>query len=175
MEIIKGNILKIFESSPEPMVMAHGCNCQGAFGSGIAGQIRNAFQEVYLDYARYVRFSGLTPDELLGRINPVNIRAANRGKPYIHNKWIVNGFTQLDFNKDHANLERVADPRAIEKVLINSIRFKNAVGIESNLHIPFIGVGLGGLEFYDLKKAIINAEYIMKGNEITLVEFDNTI
>ena len=46
--IIKGDIFKI----PRVKNYAHGCNCAGAMGKGIAVQFRKMFPEMYLQYKR---------------------------------------------------------------------------------------------------------------------------
>lgn len=43
-----GNIFDLFEISN----YAHGCNCAGAMGKGIALQFKDKFPKMYLEYKR---------------------------------------------------------------------------------------------------------------------------
>lgn len=109
-------------------IVAHGCNCSGGFGSGVAGAVRRKWPEVYQ------AFSELTPSlELLGTFQPVLISP----------KLIVcNCFTQVHFGSDG---KKYADAKAVEKALLEVYNLALSTGL--HVYIPQIGCGLGGLSW----------------------------
>ena len=121
-------------------VVAHGCNCQGVMGSGVALAIRNKWN---VAYQRYVEFVSSTTTN-----NPSNVllglaQIINVGHPLIdepNSLFVSNMFTQDQFGRDG---KRYADPSAIRRALTDTISF--CQGANLPLYIPRIGCGLGGL------------------------------
>jgi len=54
-------------------VVAHGVNCQGAMGSGVAGAIRRKWPSVFIEYASY-HINLLNPAEALGTVQTVKLK-----------------------------------------------------------------------------------------------------
>lgn len=136
---VLGDILKSDET-----IIAHGCNCQGAFGSGVAGAIRAKYPEcyqVYMDmYEEGMELGDVSiyideTDELL----------------------IANCATQEFFGSDGA---LYADYAAIEKSIddvLTYIEEYNNLAEEkeiASLGVPMIGCGLGGADFSIVEKIL---------------------
>lgn len=123
-------------------VLAHGVNCRGVMGAGIALAIKKKWPLVYESYVAYV--ANANPAELLGDFQPVKIT-----KHLI----IVNCFTQVDYgkvrNKKYANVE------AIKSSL--TAAFGIAYGAGLSLYVPRIGCGLGGLSWEKEVEPVVEA------------------
>lgn len=62
MQKLSGDILQIKRG-----IIVHGCNAQGAMGSGIAKAIRQEYPDVFRDYIRLIR-SNQDKKQLLGKV-----------------------------------------------------------------------------------------------------------
>jgi O-acetyl-ADP-ribose deacetylase (regulator of RNase III) len=127
-------------------VVAHGCNCQGVMGSGVAWAIRNKWPVAYQRYADFVssfrRGGGITGD-LLGTCQMVNVADAGTNLIFgINSLFIANLFTQDFYGKDG---KAYAKADAIAQALDGAASF--AKGADLPLYIPRIGCGLGGLSW----------------------------
>jgi len=108
---------------------AHGCNCAGAMGKGIALQFKEKFPQMYIEYKNLCK-KGLFP---LG-----DIYVYNYG-----NGTIFNLGTQTTW-KTNANLN------AVESSLIKMLSYAHQNNI-CKIALPKIGAGLGGLNWDDIK------------------------
>lgn len=130
MKTLTSNVLDI-----EKGIIVHGCNCEGGFGSGIAGQIASRFPKV-ADAYHSIKW----PDHSkLGQAQAVEITP---------DKFIVNGFTQKTFGGAPGVKYAYAD--AIKEVLTIVAKYataSKAAGSELPIHLPLIGAGLGGLDW----------------------------
>lgn len=123
-------------------VVAHGCNCHGVMGSGVAKAIRAKWVVAYERYRAFVESTwqnDIQPRELLGLCQIVNV-----GHPWIdiNTLFVANCFTQVDYGKDGAVY---ADLAAIEESLRVTMGFCRAADLP--LYLPQIGCGLGGLKW----------------------------
>lgn len=113
--------------------MVHGCNAQGAMGSGIAWAIREKWPVVYEVYNRRQIDCGLS----MGEIVPVSVN---------DELVVVNAITQEYYigHKDAKGIERFVDYEAIAKCFeqINDLPNKYP-DIEPILHFPLIGADRG--------------------------------
>lgn len=78
-------------------ILAHGCNCQNVFGSGVALQVKETFPEAYEEYIQTKKGDSTK----LGNIQLVKV--ADSGI-----QWVCNMFTQDSFGYDgkkYTNLE----------------------------------------------------------------------
>lgn len=108
---------------------AHGCNCAGAMGKGIALQFKNKFPKMYIEYKRLCK-EGLFS---LGDIYT-----------YEYGNGIV-------FNLGSQNTWKTkADINAIESSLIKMLSYAQQNNI-LKIALPKIGAGLGGLNWNDVK------------------------
>jgi Predicted phosphatase homologous to the C-terminal domain of histone macroH2A1 len=110
-------------------VIAHGVNCKGAFGAGVALAIRERWPSVYDCYQRNTRLG----DELLGSCHIIRVD---------DELWVANCYTQLSYGGDG---KRYASPEAISRSL--EFAFIHATATSLELHAPRIGAGLGGLDW----------------------------
>lgn len=133
---INGNILLALEKG-ELDVIAHGCNCQGGFGSGIAGQIARRWPHVRDAYINLHNNGGT----ILGFFQPV---------PISDNQYIINCGTQdkyLPRGVRHADYDAIND--VLESLSLYTQRKLTRVGI------PKIGAGLAGGDWEEIEKIIL--------------------
>lgn len=137
-EYRKGNLLDVTSG-----VIAHGVNCQGVMGSGVAKAIREKYPNVYNSYTKYCKpYTSEDSSVLLGNVQFCKVSS---------DLEVVNCFTQ-DFygtNKRHVNYEAVAECFA-------SLNKRSK--LYGQLNIPKIGAGLGGGD-WNVIESIIKSEY----------------
>ena len=111
-------------------VIAHGVNCTGHFGSGVAGAIKRKHP--------FVREQYLSLDEhVLGTCQFV---------PYDGRIW-VNAHTQQNKGYDG---KQYADLNAVAYCLVEIDNYMHENGLNS-IAMPKIGCGLGGLQWDDVE------------------------
>lgn len=126
--IEEGNIFNLQNISN----FAHGCNCAGAMGKGIALQFKDRFPKMYIEYKKLCK-EGLFS---LGDVYTYNY----------DNGTIFNLGTQTTWKTK-------ADINAIESSLIKMLSYAQQNNI-FKIALPKIGAGLGGLNWNDVKFAI---------------------
>lgn len=112
---------------------AHGCNCAGAMGKGIALQFKRKYPEMYQQYQMLCR-KGLFA---LGQVWPYQTKEG----------YIYNLGTQLTW-KVRANLP------SIKEALSNMMRHAETHSVPL-IAMPAVGAGLGGLSWGEVKQAMI--------------------
>ena len=129
-------------------IVAHGCNCLGTMGAGVAEAVRKKWPDVFYQYAKLVtlnRMTTATPAALLGRAQKVVV------DPLLS---VYNCFTQVYTghpSERHANLEAIRT--SLDIVL------EDAAIHDLPCFIPQIGCGLGGLDWEsEVKPAILELE-----------------
>lgn len=130
-------------------VIAHGVNCQGVMGSGVALHILKKWPKVkalYLDY--FTEFNaGIDGENFLGQIDSVQI---DREKT---SKVIVNCFTQQFFGPgDYRYLSYDALVSCMSKLYILCECYK-----VNEVAIPRIGCGLAGGSWPIVKSILLDA------------------
>lgn len=137
-EYRKGNLLDVTSG-----VIAHGVNCQGVMGSGVAKAIREKYPSVYKFYYNYCKpYTSEDSNMLLGTVQFCKVSDTLE---------VANCFTQ-DFygtNKRHVNYEAVAKCFS---------ELHDQVAGFDQLNIPYIGAGLGGGD-WNVIESIIKSEY----------------
>lgn len=132
-----GDVLKAMETKEVDMV-AHGVNCRGGFGSGIAGQITSRYPLVRSKYmGKHFGPEGWK----LGDVQIVLLDDSNNGR------IIANCATQDTFG-----IGVHADYQAIHRVMVALHHFSSTRGIK--LGIPLIGAGLAGGDWATITKII---------------------
>ena len=121
----------LFANEHQAQALAHGCNCQGVMGAGIAVGFRERYPAMYAEYRRRCQ---ATP------------RQFNPGDAFLWKAnaqpWVFNLATQEDYGRARAH----ATYDAIERAL-NAMRAQaGAQGITS-IALPRVGAGLGGLSW----------------------------
>lgn len=111
---------------------AHGCNCAGAMGKGIALQFREKFPDMYKQYKLLCKNHNFRPGDVFDY---------NYGNGHIYNLA-----TQISW-RTKAKIEYIQDSvnRMFELATINDVY---------QIAMPTIGAGLGGLVWNDVKDVI---------------------
>ncbi len=117
-------------------VIAHGVNCQGVMGSGVALALRNKWPAVYTNYRTMVDASSDEKEKLLGTCSIVAVERTNH-------LYVANVFSQVNYGRQRY---RYANPEAIRSGL--NFVFSFATGIGLPVYMPKLGCGLGGLSWY---------------------------
>jgi len=133
---VNGDLIQAFEDGKVTMI-AHGCNCVGGFGSGVAGQIAKRYPLVRDKYKQLHKEGGTK----LGFFQTL----------YIPEKgWIINCGTQKNYLPRNV---RNADYDAIKKTM--ELLYSFSGNFNTTPAIPKIGCGLAGGE-WDIVEDIIN-------------------
>jgi len=114
---------------------AHGCNCAGAMGKGIAVEFKARYPQMYNEYKTLCS----TGKFALGSVFEY----------YYGDGYVFNLGTQVSWTT-RANLEAVEE--AIEKMLSIASTLK-----VNKIALPKIGAGLGGLDWNEVKIVIEKA------------------
>ena len=109
-------------------IIAHGCNCQGAMGSGVARIVRNKYPNVYQEYVDKAVNEGLE----LGTVQFIDV--SDDGT-----QFIANCMTQDMYGTDR----RQVDYEAVYTCFEALREFALAHGIR-DVAMPQIGCGLAG-------------------------------
>lgn len=139
----------------EESIIAHGCNCQGKMGSGVAKAIRARFPSAYRMYLDLL--SKQPPSKLLGRAQFVAVG-------FEPNKFIANCFTQEYYgydNKAYASLDAIKT--SLTEVAEYAAKYNYSVAL------PPIGCGLGGLKWTDVGPIIEN---IFSSRDVSFAVYD---
>ena len=114
-------------------VVAHGVNCQGVMGSGVALSIRQKWPVAYRDYKAYCDIFKAPKHHLLGMVQTVSV------EPDV---VVANCFSQHKCGNDG---QVYADIRAIKEALANVVDYARYMGLP--LYFSKIGCGYGGLDW----------------------------
>ena len=125
-------------NTPDSLIV-HGCNAQGAFGRGFAGQVRAKNPEALFAYLHAYHNGGL----MLGEIYHAKV-------PHKDNVWLLNGITQEFYGGDR---KLYVSYDAIQKVMRNVREFCRVHRIQ-NINMPKIGADLGGGDWKIIEKII---------------------
>jgi len=140
-----GDIFKL----PQVTNYAHGCNCAGAMGKGIALQFKAKFPEMYTEYKKLCT-------EGKFRLGDVFIYQYSSG-------FIFNLGTQATW-RTKADINAIKT--SIEQMLL--LASQNEL---NKIALPKIGAGLGGLLWKDVKEVIENIA--VKYPQIDLIVVEN--
>jgi O-acetyl-ADP-ribose deacetylase (regulator of RNase III) len=125
----------------ELQALAHGCNCAGAMGKGIAVEFRARYPEMYAEYKKRCED---------GRFKLGDVFA-----------WAEGGLTIFNLGTQ-ATWRTKADIGAIGTSVRAMIRLAEERGIEK-IGLPRIGAGLGGLPWEPIRTLLDEI-----GNETTV-------
>ena len=126
----------LFENEYNAQALAHGVNCQGVMGAGIAKRFKNDYPKMYLKYQYICRNEVLTPGKcFLWGYGSGETRVFNLATQEYYGKkgrasydWIRSSLSMMKKQADKYDIESIA--------------------------IPKIGCGLGGLEWGKVKEII---------------------
>ena len=131
--------------------IAHGVNCKGAMGSGVAKAIKAKFPEMYRSYRQMCQSGALQPGGLYAYAVP---NADNR---WVYNIASQDRWSQYDPNGAH---NPAKTPAAREEWLRQGLQRMFAHALEydvDNIGLPLIGGKRGGLD-PQLAESIITDE-----------------
>ena len=122
-------------------VVAHGCNCNGVMGSGVALAIKKRWPVAYQRYHQFVERWSIDNDreKLLGLAMIINVGSELSEQNIL---FVSNMFTQLNYGRDG---KVYASPEAIRTALMSTMSFCR--GADLPLYMPRVGCGLGGLSW----------------------------
>jgi len=132
--------------APEQLI-AHGCNCSGGFGSGVAGAIRRKYPAVRDAYMAH-------EPKTLGTCQFIS---------HADRIW-VNAFTQQSYGNDGA---QYADLTAVGYCLAEIADYMGANGYKT-IAMPKIGCGLGGLKW---EQVSVLVEGLLDNFDVYIYEF----
>jgi O-acetyl-ADP-ribose deacetylase (regulator of RNase III) len=128
----------LFANEYQAQALAHGCNCQGVMGAGVAVGFRERYPAMYAEYRR--RCQAMP-------------RLFNPGDAFLWKDealpWVFNLATQDGYGRSRAR----ATYDAIERALSAMRAQAEAEGIAS-IALPRIGAGLGGLDWLQVRASI---------------------
>jgi O-acetyl-ADP-ribose deacetylase (regulator of RNase III) len=143
----------LFRNEHGARAFAHGCNCQGSMGAGIAKTFRAQYPEMYEEYRRRCK---------------ADPREFNLGDCWLwkadDHPWVFNLGTQEGYWRARASYE------AIEEALGKLRTQADAEGI-ARIAIPRIGVGYGGLSWKKVRAIIERVFAEWSGQLIVYEEF----
>lgn len=124
----------LFENRNGAQALAHGCNCMGVMGAGIAVRFKRKYPKMFLEYRRLCR-------SVPRRFNPGDVFLwKEAGKPFV-------------FNLGTQEFPGRAIYAAIEQSLVKMRKIADDEGITS-IAIPRIGSGCGGLRWEGVREII---------------------
>jgi O-acetyl-ADP-ribose deacetylase (regulator of RNase III) len=129
----------LFANRFQAQALAHGCNCQGSMGAGIATGFRDRYPEMFAEYRRRCKAK---PREF--NLGDVFLWKAD-GQP-----WVFNLATQEGTWRVRASYQ------AIEAALKTMLEQANKEGIVS-IAVPRIGAGYGGLSWKKVRDIVEEA------------------
>lgn len=127
---------------------AHGCNCAGAMGKGIALQFRKKFPDMYKEYKTLC---------LDGKFKLGSVFEYYTGSGYVYNlgtqeRWGIS-----------------ADMKGIEESLRKMLLMASEKKVES-IALPRIGSGLGGRDWSEVRIIIERVAFLYPKTNLFIVE-----
>lgn len=124
-------------------VIAHGCNCQGVMGSGVAFALRNRWRIIFDSYHKMCVKSRMCSNinrnnDILGCVDFVHVEHT-----IVSDVYVANVITQQYYGRMKG--KQYADLDAIQKGMTKVLQF--AVEKDLPVYMPKIGCGLGGLDW----------------------------
>lgn len=132
----KGDLLSV-----ESGIIAHGCNCQGVMGSGVAKLIKDRYPSAYRVYKYQEQTSGLK----LGTVQIVNVRDM---------LYVANLMTQEFYGRDGKQYV------SYDAIDICFDKLFARIGELKLVNIPKIGSGLGGGDWEVISRIISTKEHL---------------
>ena len=139
-----GNIFKLDGITS----FAHGCNCAGAMGKGIAVQFKNMYPDMYKQYKTLCKHG----DFKLG-----DVFKYNHGDGYVFNLG-----TQKTWRTK-------AEIHAVEQSLDNMLKIASELEV-TKIALPKIAAGLGGLDWGKVKTILNNVAKDVPSIQLFVVE-----
>lgn len=137
-------------------LIAHGVNCMGGFGSGVAGQIARLYPFVREEYLRKFKEDGWK----LGDVQFVDLLNGVDHEAYQWREFttIANCATQFSYGRSGKHVNYAALGVCLDKLMLY------AKDNNVSLAIPKIGCGLGGGDWRDVSSIIEEREALYEIN-----------
>lgn len=132
----KGNLLEARG------VIVHGCNAQGAYGSGVAGQIRKKWPNAYEGYMLLIEHYGIGDPSCLGEISWCPV-----GEGIVVGNMVTQRYYGYDGRK-------YVDYTAVQDAFENLIESAVNLNLPKVINFPKIGCGLAGGDWEIVSKII---------------------
>lgn len=142
----RGNILQ-----SDSMAIVNTVNCVGVMGKGLALQFKKEHPQNFIEYKEVCERKELVPGKIF----------VYHTKALLGTQYILNFPTKRHW-KDKSQIDDIA------------IGLKNMIGVLNNYNIssvsvPALGCGLGGLDWGDVKKLILDT---FNNSNITIVVYE---
>jgi len=156
LKTLKGDLIKLAIKGHFDVIV-HGCNCKNLMNAGIARTIRENFPEAY-EADTEIHKSVMWGNEylILGQISTAFIEKRN---DMVNDLTVVNAYTQFYPGPDATYIAVRDSFELIAKKIPKT----------SRIGIPFIGCGIGGLEW---DRVEYHLNHVMKNHDVTVIEFD---
>lgn len=145
--------------------IAHGVNCQGVMGSGVARALFEKWPKVREEYLRFHengKSRGLESKDFLGKNQYISITKLFDGVGYnIPEKQVINMHTQLNFGS--------GDKQYVDYASI-MMCFNDLFDVEA-VAVPKIGAGLAGGDWSIIKKIMVETTQ-KKGIDLVIYSLD---
>jgi O-acetyl-ADP-ribose deacetylase (regulator of RNase III) len=135
---------------PRLDALAHGCNCAGAMGKGIAVEFRARFPAMYEEYKRRCTDGRFRPGDVF--------------------EWVQGAMTIYNLGTQ-ATWRTKAKLSDVETAMRRMIELAETRGVR-RLGLPRIGAGLGGLEWATVREVIAKFGDVTKVELIVFESFD---
>lgn len=136
-------------------VIVHGCNAQGAMGSGVALVVKTKWPDVYTDYKQMHKDYGLETGDVVYTVAEDNL-------------YIANAITQEYYRgcRKAPLLDVYVDYKAIADCFRDIVDFLDEKpDLTRNIHMPMIGAGLAGGNWNTIEEIILET---LKDTDINL-------
>lgn len=140
----KGDLFLSVESS----ALAHGCNCAGAMGKGIAVEFRRRWPAMYEEYRNLC----MTSNFQLGDVF----------------RW-KDECTTIFCLGTQTSWRVAASHQAIQRATTNMLLIAEKEGV-SEIRVPRIGAGLGGLDWASVKAILVD---VASGSRVRLLVYED--
>lgn len=142
---VKGDL---FDPSWQFDAIAHGVNCKGAMGAGIAKAFRENYPHMYTRYKTMCDQGFLLPGQVM---------------PWTEGVVVYNIASQFHPGPD-AKVEYL-------EAGLQWVRFHMEYHGMTHLGLPWIGAGIGGLDYHNDVEPVVQFVFGKSDVDVTLVEF----
>ena len=145
------NLLAVPGKYPAPLVIVHGCNCQGVWGRGIAEQLRIKYPDAYADYHHYSRSK-----------KPTDLRGTARLFEVSHQVYIGSLYTSIHY--------RIPDPRveileATGLAVANLLQQVKGLGLNARYYSNKFNSGLFKVDWHYTEDAL--RKVLLDGRDVS--------
>lgn len=154
--VVKGDLVKIANTTSYFDVIVHGANCQNVMNGGIARAIKSAFPAAFIA-DRHAHDAGLVETGAFSHASVTNTVG--------HAVTIVNAYTQFTCMPSTTSAMRLMRLHAIRR----AFRQIAAKWHGKQIGIPKIGAGLAGGRWADIEEVI---RHELRHEDVTLVLFE---